>query len=196
MRISILILTSILFTISCSKSDDVIATSPTISEFSIVAENIADGTSTTNKCFINLAEGLQYNKADGFTNSNKVDFAYNYGVAGRFFENPASMLNRTNYINNWSTYNDSRMIATPTITEVEFDNLKTKEDITNLFTSKNVTVNSTRENISGMRDVAISKVFAFKDKNGKLGFLKIGDFIQNAPLNDIAYLPTQIKISK
>ena len=163
--------------LSCSKDDK--ATSDILG-YTLNAESIANGLSTSNKCFINLYDGQLYNKDEAILNSDKVDFAYNYRGDGcnacRFFESVTAMSTRTDYVTNFSTITNSKIVATD-ITTSEFDNIKSLADINNLLLSKNITPNNPSEDITNrVNDVAIAKVFAFKDKNGKLGFFKIGNY--------------------
>ena len=189
--------------VSCSKNDDdpLPIESPKLLEYSLIVESIANNESTTNKCFINLYDGILYNKAEALANSNKVDLAYNYGSNGRFFESVNGMSGRTGYVRNWSTITNSKIKAMlTTISALEFDNLKTNEDISNLFKTKSITI-GTGDNfnngvISGVNDLATSIVLAFTDKNSKTGFIKIGNYTANVPFEDKALLPIQIKISK
>ncbi len=196
--IAVLFLT--IFAISCSKDDDPAPPESNILEYTVNAESIANGTSPTNKCFINLYDGLLYNKAEAIANSNKVDFAYNYHGGGcsncRFFENVTNMSTRTGYVSSFSTITNSQIAATD-ITAAEFDALKTSTDINILFTANNITsLTGIADVTNRITDVATTIVFAFKDKNNKAGFFKIGNYVANVPDNDKAILTIEVKIIK
>ncbi len=172
-------------------------------ESSFTVESIANGSVPGNRSFVNLYDGVAYNTATAVTNSSKVDFAYNYRGAGcnncRFFENVKTMSTRTGYVDQFSTVTDSRIVnaeAEYGITVADFQNIRTNADIDLLFSEKNIQLSSTGHVTNRTTDVAMGKVFAFTDKNGKRGFFVIGDYVANVPATDPATLNMQVKIQR
>ena len=195
----------------CKKDDgDVVPppAPPEIVEHSISVESIIapDGSqSSTNKCFINLYDGLVYTKSEAEANSSKVDFAYNYHGGGcntcRFFENCKNMSTRTGYVSQFSSITDSRLTNAEqynNITEAIFGDIDNAADIDSLFSKHNLepSLYGSSDVTDRETDVAVGRVFAFKDKLGRRGFFMLDDYVANVPDGDKATVTLRIKISK
>lgn len=163
------------------------------------------GQSTSNLTFFNLYDGIVLNKAAAELNSSSVDFAYNYRGGGcptcRFFENVKNMSTRTGYVGSFSTITDSRITNAEQYHDVsidEFDALNNGTEIENLFNSKvdSTSLHGSADITDRVTDVAQGRVFAFRDKVGRKGFFKIGDYVANVPDGDKATLQLTVKIVK
>lgn len=158
--------------------------------------------STTNKCFLNLYEGVAYTKAEAEAQSSKVDFAYNYKGPGcntcRFFENVSDMSNRTNYVASFSKITQSRISMSEfrgELTIAGFDSIQSVADIEQLF-SRPIRLERAGDITNSVTDNAICQVFAFEDKEGRKGVFKIDDYIANVPGGDKATLQLTVKVPK
>jgi hypothetical protein len=216
-NIYLLFATLTLTTIACKKytEDTPQPTSQpapsTIYNHSITLENLVEGSngtsqSLTNKCFVNLYEGKSYDLKEATDNSDKVDFAYLYHSGGcsncRFFENIKSMASHSGYVNNFSSITNSgiqNIQALYKVSDAAFDSINTANDIKTLF--KRYAINTTiKDSISHITDkitdFASGKVFGFKDKKGKLGLFKLGNYVANVPTGDKATITLTVKIEK
>ncbi|MEO6903149.1 MAG: hypothetical protein ABI315_08345 [Bacteroidia bacterium] len=213
----LLFVTIIITTIGCKKyTEDAPQPTPpvtpaTIYNHTIILENIVEGSngtsqSLTNNCFVNLYEGKSYNLKDATDNSDKVDFAYHYHSGGcsncRFFENIKSMANHSGYVNNFSSITNSgiqNIQALYKVSDAAFDSVSTANDLKALFKRYNINT-SIKDSISHitdkMTDFASGKIFGFKDKRGKLGVFKLGNYVANVPTGDKATITLTIKIEK
>ncbi len=195
-----LFLTLILLALlSCNKDEP---TDPGIVQKTLTVESII-GTANgkidpTRKGFIDLYDGLAYSQTEAKSNSSKIDFAYNYHDEGcntcRFFENVKAMSTRTHYVDGFSAITNSQIEMAISVTK--FDNIKTSADIEKIFTDEKIMLNHLADITNRKTDVALGKVFAFVDKNGKKGFFSIGDYAANVPTGDKATLTLTIKIQK
>lgn len=172
-------------------------------ESSFTIESIADGNVPSNESFLNLSDGTAYTTSEAVTNSSKVDFAYNYRGGGcnncRFFENVESMSNRTGYVDQFSTVTDSQIVnaeAEYGISIADFNDIRTNADIDLLFSQHDIELEDSAHITNRVTDVAVGKVFAFVDKNGKRGFFVIGDYTANVPASDPAALDIEVKIQR
>lgn len=204
-------------TIACKKyTEDAPEPAPqiipaTIYNHNITLENIVEGSngtsqSLTNNCFVNLHEGKAYNLKEATDNSDEVDFAYHYHSGGcsncRFFENIKSMAKNSGYVNNFSSITNSgiqNIQAMYKVSEAAFDSVNTANDIKSLF--KRYAINTAiKDSISHITnritDFASGKIFGFKDKKGKLGLFKIGNYVANVPTGDKATITLTVKIEK
>ncbi|GAB2797477.1 hypothetical protein GCM10027275_48680 [Rhabdobacter roseus] len=199
---------TLLLLLNGCKNNDAEPTALPIREHSIVAESIiapGGSQSTTNKCFLNLYDGLAYTKSEAEANSSKVDFAYNYRGGGcntcRFFENVKNMSTRTGYVSSFSTITDSRIANVEQydgITPDRFEQIKNAKDIDDLFAEKKIQDNAHGHGDITNRttDVAVGRVFAFIDKSGKKGFFRISDYVANVPTGDKATLTLSVKVQE
>lgn len=198
------VLASLILTInSCKKNDnkDAQLITHTFSVESIVAPG--DNQSTTNKCFINLYDGLAYTKAEAELQSSKVDFAYNYHGGGcsscRFFENVNFMSSRTFYVESFSTITQSIMAEAELryqVSVADFDAIRTAGDIDKIFDESSFILGGSGDITNRTTDAAVNRVFAFKDKDGRKGFFKVGDYVANVPDGDKATLELTVKIQE
>ncbi len=197
-----LALVSLMTLLACSKKND--DKSPDLLMHNLQVESIiAPGgvQSVTNRCFINLYEGVAFTKSEAEAASSKVDFAYNYHGGGcsscRFFENVTSMSTRTGYVQSFSTITNSQLANVEKANDVtiaQFDALKTQDDVDKLFAEKTFTLYGSADVTNRVTDAAVGRVFAFTDKEGRKGLFKIGDYIANVPNGDKATLQLTIKI--
>jgi hypothetical protein len=186
---------------SCSKKSNAPAASSlkqdTIVVESIIGKNDLDPARTG---FIDLYDGKTYSQAEAAANSSLIDFAYNYHGGGcsecRFFENVKQMSTRTGYVDAFSTLTNSLLAVADSVKASEFDALKTPADIDALLTKTPVIRNSFVEVSDRTTDVAVHKIFAFTDKNGKKGFFRISDYVANVPEGDRAVLTLYVKMEK
>jgi hypothetical protein len=193
-------LSILMFIISCSKSDDTPAKS--IFEYNLNVESIARGTDVTNKSYINLYDGLVYNRADAKANQEKIDFIYNHKSNAcppcRLMENVKTTKDGHPYISDFTTITESKIKAMEiTMTDAEFDGIKTNTDIDGFFSTKNITFSVGSVFLTdNATDIPKGNVFAFRDKNGKSGFFKLGSYTKNLPVGDKATISLTVKISK
>lgn len=193
---------------ACKKDEPIIPVQIHMLTHNITVENIVGPggvLSQTNKSYINLYDGLVYTHAEAELVSSKVDFAYNYKGAGcntcRFFENIQSMSTRTTYVTTFSTITQSEIANAELhfdISPLMFENIKTGNDIENIFGSH---VNLSQLNEHGdindrVTDIAAGRVFAFTDKVGRKGFFLVSDYLANVPGGDKATLQLEVKIVK
>jgi hypothetical protein len=176
----------------------------TINVQSIIGTSNDDDVDPTRTGFIDLYDGAAYTQSDAAAKSSEIDFAYNYHGGGcntcRFFENVQSMSTRTDYVSSFSTITATELTNAAyyyNITEGQFDSIQTAANIDTLFAKYNITNLGEFSDITNrVNDVAIGKVFAFTDKNGKKGFFEINDYIANVPDGDPAPLTLTVKIEK
>ena len=197
---------------SCKKSSHGPSTPPgatiiqsTINVQSIVAAgNNDDEVDPSRTGFIDLYDGAAYTQSDAAAKSSDIDFAYNYHGGGcntcRFFENVQSMSTRTDYVSSFSTITATQLTNAAyyyNITEGQFDSIQSAANIDTLFAKNNINNLGEFSDITNrVNDVAIGKVFAFTDKNGKKGFFEINDYIANVPDGDPAPMTLTVKIEK
>jgi hypothetical protein len=176
----------------------------TINVQSIIGTSNDDDVDPTRTGFIDLYDGAAYTQSDAAAKSSEIDFAYNYHGGGcntcRFFENVQSMSTRTGYVSSFSTITATQLTNAAyyyNITEGQFDSIQTAANIDTLFAKYNITNLGEFSDITNrVNDVAIGKVFAFTDKNGKKGFFEINDYIANVPDGDPAPMTLTVKIEK
>jgi hypothetical protein len=186
---------------SCSKKNSGTAAS-SLKEDTIVVESIIGNNDldATRAGFINLYDGKTYNQAQAAANSSLIDFAYNYRGGGcstcRFFENVQQMSSRTGYVDAFSTLTNSLLVAADSVKTTEFEALKSPADIDALLAKTPLIRNSAAEITNRTTDIAVHKIFAFIDKNGKKGLFRISDYIAGVPNGDRAVLTLYVKMVK
>ena len=186
---------------SCSKKDNAPAT-PSLRQDTIVVESIIgmDDLDPTRSGFIDLYDGKTYNQQQAAANSSQIDFAYNYHGGGcsscRFFENVKQMSTRTGYVDGFSTLTNSLLAVADSVKAAEFEAVKTPADIDLLLAKTPLIRNGAVEITDRTTDVAVHKIFAFTDKNGKKGLFRISDYVANVPQGDRAVLTLYVKMEK
>jgi hypothetical protein len=207
-----LVIATLCATSSCKKSSSGPSTpaEATIIQDTITVESIIAATpddqdvDPTRTGWIDLYDGTVYTQSEASTRSSDIDFAYNYHGGGcsncRFFESVTSMSTRTGYVSSFSNITNSTGINAAYynhITEGEFDSIRTAANIDTLFVTHNITANDGDVYITdSQNDVSQGNVIAFIDKNGRKGFMKIGDYVANVPDGDPAPLTLTVKIQK
>jgi len=194
---------------SCKKSSSSTPATGTIIQSTINVQSIIgtsndDDVDSTRTGWVDLYDGVAYTQDAAAAKSSDIDFAYNYHGGGcntcRFFEDVQSMSTRTNYVTSFSTITSTQLVNAAyydQVTEGEFDSIQTAANIDTLFVRHNITDLSEGADVTDRQtDVAVGKVFAFTDKNGKKGFFEIGDYIANVPDGDPAPLTLTVKIQK
>lgn len=79
-----------------------------------------------------------------------------------------------------------------------FDNMKNGTDIENIFET-NVDTNQLygQGDINNrVTDISVGRIFAFIDKDGRMGFFRVSDYLANVPNGDKATLYIEVKIVK
>jgi hypothetical protein len=176
-------------------------------EHELVVESIigtpAGSIDPARKGFINLYDGIAYDQPTAEANSSKVDVAYNYHGGGcsscRFFENVTNMSTRTSYVDQFSTITNSVLSNAEDYSDVTpamFNSIKYTKDIDTLFAQHDLEddLDGFSDVTNRTTDVAVGKVFAFKDKAGRKGFFLISDYVANVPTGNRAELTLTIKI--
>lgn len=154
--------------------------------------------------FFSLADGKAYSQTEAPAVSDKIDFAYNYHGGGcntcRFFENVKNMSTRTGYVSSFSTITDARITNVESYNKMSvaaFDSVETSSDFDRMVKNYKIDFNqmsSSADVTNRTTDAATGRVFAFKDKNGRLGFFKIGNYTANVPTGNEATLTLSVKI--
>lgn len=196
------ILTIVSFNLGCKKDNN----DQTLLVHQFAVENIVapgGSQSATNKCFLNLYDGIAYTKAEAEAQSSKVDFAYNYKGDGcnscRFFENVTNMSTRTWYVESFSTITNSTLEESEEygyLTLADFDAIQSANDLEKIFEANPRRLFGSGDITNRETDVATNRVFAFVDKDGRKGVFKIGDYTANVPAGDKATLQLTVKIAK
>lgn len=205
MKITRVLLLGLIAFSSCKSSDPAPAA---VEKKEFTVESIigtsSGGIVASRKGFINLAEGKTYSQTEAVAVSDQIDFAYNYRGGGcsscRFFENVKQMSTRTGYVSSFSSITDSRVMNVEEHNKMSvaaFDSVETAADFERVVKNYKIDFNAmygSADVTNRTTDAATGKVFAFKDKNGRLGFFKIGNYTANLPTGNAAPLPISVKL--
>jgi hypothetical protein len=205
MKISQVFLLGLLALGSCKSSDP---TPVPVQKTEFTVESII-GTNTgnivaTRKGFFSLSDGKVYSQTEAVPVSDQIDFAYNYHGGGcsscRFFENVKNMSTRTGYVSSFSTITDSRISNVEEYNKMSvaaFDSVETVADFERVVKNYKIKFDEmygSADVTNRTTDAATGKVFGFKDKKGRLGFFKIGNYTANVATGNSAPLTISVKI--
>lgn len=177
------------------KKDKSAGASPKIIEHTIQVSSIFgknENLDPDRKGWINLYDGLVYNKADADKNSALLDFVYNYYSLQIYAYNFHDIKSITRDFGMFPVITASKIINAeqPFISQNVFDAIKTVADIDSIFVQKNIDAFL----IDQAPVVDNGKIFAFRDKNGKKGFFRVSNYNLELPDGDPATNTLTIKI--
>lgn len=195
-----------LIALSSCKSSDPTPLAIEKKEFTVesIIGTSSGGILASRKGFFDLAGGKTYSQTEAPAISDQIDFAYNYHGGGcntcRFFENVKQMSTRTGYVDAFSTITDARILNVEYYNKMSvaaFDSVETATDFERVVKNYKVDfeqMNGSADVTNRTNDAATGKVFAFKDKKGRLGFFKIGNYTANVATGSTAPLTISVKL--